>query len=164
MRIAGTEINLAFKAFEVYVSGCKPPHCKGCHNEELWTFNVGDCWNMEKADQLHAKAEELHSAGLADYAWILGGEPLDQNLKDLSELVRRMSRAGLKIVLWTHYDSIPEEIASLIDYIKSGPYIAGQKEYVEPVFGVKLANPEQKIYAIEDFIKMTTQNRDVDGV
>lgn len=151
MRIAGTEINLAFKAFEVYVSGCKAPHCKGCHNAELWTFNVGDCWNAEKGKTLEDKASELHSVGLADYVWILGGEPLDQNLDDLQDLIRRMIHAGLKTVLWTHYYSIPEEIASLIDYVKVGPYIEGKESYNEPVFGVKLANPEQKIYSIEDY-------------
>ena len=95
MRIGGTEINLAFKAFEIY----------------------GDFWNAEKGKILEDKANELHLAGLSDYAWILGGEPLDQNLDDLQDLIRRMSHAGLKIVLWTHYYSIPEEIASLIDYV-----------------------------------------------
>ena len=151
MRIGGTEINLAFKAFEIYVSGCKAPHCKGCHNAELWTFTVGDCWNAEKGKILEDKANELHLAGLADYAWILGGEPLDQNLDNLGDLIRRMSHAGLKIVLWTHYYSIPEEIASLIDYVKVGPYIEGKEEYVEPIFGVKLANEEQRIYSMADY-------------
>ena len=153
MRIGGTEINLAFKAFEIYVSGCKAPHCKGCHNAELWMFNVGDCWNAEKGNALQSKAEELHLAGLADYAWILGGEPLDQNLDNLGDLIRRMSHAGLKIVLWTHYYSIPEEIASLIDYVKVGPYIEGKESWIEPVFGVKLANQEQKIMSVEDYRK-----------
>lgn len=41
MRVAGTEFNLAHRALEIYLSGCKAPHCEGCHNKELWEFNQG---------------------------------------------------------------------------------------------------------------------------
>lgn len=144
MRIAGTEINLAFKAFEVYVSGCCSPHCKGCHNEELWDFGVGDLW-QDSAKKLKEKAVELRQAGLADYAWILGGEPLDQDLDSLEDLIWVLKDAGLRIVLWTHYEEVPKRILDVVDYVKTGPYIEGQEGYNEPVFGVKLANVEQRM-------------------
>lgn len=145
MRIAGTEINLAFKALEVYVSGCGWPHCKGCHNAELWDFGVGDLW-QDSAKRLKEKAVELRQAGLADYAWILGGEPLDQDLDSLEDLIWVLKDAGLCIVLWTHYEKVPKRMLDVVDYVKTGPYIEGQEGYVEPVFGVKLANIEQKIW------------------
>ena len=145
MNVAGTEINLAFKAFEVYLSGCREKCCDGCHNSELWKFNIGDQYNEAVKKRLKEKAEELHSNGLADWAWILGGEPLDQDLDDLEDLLLLLMNAGLKIVLWTHYTKVPKQIARLVEYVKIGPYIAGQEGYEEPVFGVKLANKEQKI-------------------
>lgn len=154
MRIAGTEINLAFKAFEIYISGCKAPHCQGCHNPELWDFSVGSFYDPSISEALKTKALEMHEAGLADYAWILGGEPLDQDLNELMDLIDHLKSVDLKIVLWTHYNEVPERILSMIDYIKTGPYIEGQESYVEPLFGVKLANPEQKLYAVKDFINV----------
>jgi len=152
LNIGGTEINLAFKAFEIYVTGCMAPHCEGCHNSELWDFAVGDLFET-KIDALKEKAADLKESGLADYAWILGGEPLDQNLSDLARLISEMKSVGLKIVLWTHYRKVPESILSLVDYVKSGEYVKDGEAWTEPVFGVKLANREQRIYSAEDFRK-----------
>ena len=149
MRIAGTEINLAFKALEVYVSGCMEPHCRGCHNADLWDFGIGDLWESQ-TKSLKEKALELKQAGLADYAWILGGEPLDQDLDSLERLVRTMKDAGLSVVLWTHYEKVPKRILDIVDYVKTGPYVQGQEGYEEPVFGVKLANREQRIRKAEE--------------
>ncbi len=42
--VAGTEVNLQHKALEIYVSGCLNHDCKGCHNPELWYWNVGKRW------------------------------------------------------------------------------------------------------------------------
>lgn len=143
MRIAGTEINLQHRAFEIYVSGCNPPHCPGCHNPELWDFSVGKKLYRIIGDIL-AKAMQLRDARLIDYIWILGGEPLDQD-HDCLELLLKICRDIAPVVLWTHYDNIPNWTVHLVDYVKTGPYKNNSTDYIEPLFGIRLANLEQKI-------------------
>ncbi len=150
MRIAGTEINLKHKALEIYVSGCQEPHCSGCHNPELWNFGVGDSYPAKRIQNtLDWKIDELKRAKLIDSAWILGGEPLDQNLRNLSTLIRHLKESKLKVMLWTHYDYVPNDIKGLVDYVKTGRYDKDGEPYVEPVLGIKLANKEQKVTRIK---------------
>lgn len=78
MNIDGTETNLRHKALEIYISGCKPPHCAGCHNPELWDFSKGDPW-QEAIRLLGDKISALKESGLVEIVWLLGGEPLDQD-------------------------------------------------------------------------------------
>lgn len=153
MRIAGTEINLAFKAFEIYVSGCRSPHCRGCHNSELWDFASGDPYDA-KTEMLKDKARDLCQSGLAEYAWLLGGEPLDQDVQELCRLLDEMKGCGLKNVLWTHYYRVPEEILQRVEFVKVGPYREDGTPWTEPLFGVKLANREQAVFPSEYVAKM----------
>ena len=142
MRIAGTELNLRHKALEIYLSGCKSHSCKGCHNPELWDFTVGDNVDL---DYLESKLTAMQSARLVNSVWILGGEPLDQDMNELCVLLKAMQNHTHKIVLWTHYEDVPEPVSKLVQYAKLGPYVAGGEAYVEPVLGIKLANREQRI-------------------
>ena len=80
MKIAGTEVSLLHKAFEIYLSGCKYSPCHGCHNPELWSFDFGVDVDVEKIAELISKINELKEEKLIEYVWILGGEPLDNNL------------------------------------------------------------------------------------
>ena len=48
-------------------------------------------------------------------------------------------------MLWTHYEEVPYNIWRRIRYAKLGPYVAHSEPYVEPLFGIKLANKEQCI-------------------
>ena len=149
MRIAGTEINLKHRALEIYLSGCNEPHCSGCHNPELWSFAVGDHYPAKAIqDTLDWKISELKEAKLIDSIWILGGEPLDQNLMSLSLLIRHLKESKLKVMLWTHYERVPNDIKGLVDYVKTGRYMENGEPYVEPVLGIKLANKEQKVTRI----------------
>ena len=70
---------------------------------------------------------------------------MDQDLDSLEDLIWVLKDAGLRIVLWTHYEKVPKRILDVVDYVKTGPYIEGQEGYNEPVFGVKLANVEQRM-------------------
>jgi organic radical activating enzyme len=144
MRIAGTEINLRHRALEIYLSGCRGPHCPGCHNAELWDFAVGDIFNQAACQKLLDKLVTLRNARMVDYVWVLGGEPLDQDQDSLARLLAQLHDRA-KIVLWTHYERVPDMLAELCDYAKLGPYVANGEAYDEPVFGVKLANREQRI-------------------
>ena len=146
MRIAGTEINLKYKAFEIYVSGCREAHCSGCHNPELWSFDIGDPYpSKEVQDRLAWQLSELKQAKLIDSIWLLGGEPLDQDQEKLKLLLKYLKETGLSIVLWTHYETIADELKCFVDYIKTGRYNEQGKSYIEPVLGIALANREQKI-------------------
>lgn len=143
-RFAGIEINLNYKALEIYLSGCKNHSCEGCHNPELWDFNIGE----PLADSLipiYLKLHEAKQVGFISQVWILGGEPLDHPLDSFKPILRYAKDLGLSTVLWTHYDSCPSELIGLVDYVKVGPYIQGGEEYRELVLGIKLANKEQKI-------------------
>ena len=45
MRIFKYDFNLHTSSIDFYISGCKPPHCKNCHNPELFDFNNGIKYN-----------------------------------------------------------------------------------------------------------------------
>ena len=107
MNIAGTEINLKHKALEIYLAGCKHHSCKGCHNPELWNFDVGDVLNKHILQRITCKFQELHKAKLVDYVWVLGGEPLDQHPSELFEFLVAINNYTTNVVLWTHYYSVP---------------------------------------------------------
>ena len=149
MRIAGTEVNLKHRALEVYLSGCHPPHCPGCHNPELWDFSIGDEFDSYKLEQpLYQKICELKKNDLIDIDWILGGEPLDQDLRKLEKMLVTIELFDIPVMLWTHYHDIPQNIRELVSYAKIGPYIKDKESYIEPIFGIKLANKEQRVIKI----------------
>lgn len=149
MRIAGTEINLKHKALEIYVSGCQAPHCPGCHNPELWDFKVGEPW--EKVwPHIKNKILELNKNGLVDIIWLLGGEPAHQNFTEMCEFLQEVKKCQLPIMLWSRETSLPIQIMGLISYAKLGPYIQDGEPYAEPLFGITLANREQKIVEIKN--------------
>lgn len=150
MYIAGTEINLKHKALEIYLSGCKYHHCEGCHNPELWNFEVGDFCDDAALQRLTNKLQELLQAKLVSSVWILGGEPLDQHPDELFALLATLDNYTNNIVLWTHYGSVPEVFKPYIKYAKLGPYIASGQSYTEPVLGIKLANKEQRVVLLKE--------------
>lgn len=144
MRVAGTEFNLAHRALEIYLSGCKAPHCEGCHNKELWEFNQGipyQEWLKTQENSGLFKDSEL----LVKKVWILGGEPLDQNLISLQNFIIRLNAYFQEIWLWTRYEKIPKPLHHLLKYAKLGMYDKTKPSYLEPLFGIKLASNNQRI-------------------
>ena len=144
MKVAGTEINLQHRALEIYLSGCKGPHCPGCHNPELHSFDVGTDCDPEELSKLVKKLKELKDADLVDIVWILGGEPQDQNVNALTALLKPLSELA-PIMLWTHYDSVNPQLLPYLSFAKLGPYVEGGEPYVEQAFGIRLANREQRV-------------------
>lgn len=143
MRLASTEINAQFKAFEIYLSGCMPPRCKGCHNPELWDFRVGEKVTTDNTEDLVIK---LKVNPLIERIWILGGEPLDQNPIDLISFVQKLRKGtGHEMWLWTGKEKIPQFCFRLFDYIKYGPYKEDYPPYAERYFGIVLASNNQEI-------------------
>lgn len=145
MRLAGTEYSLQHKALEVYVAGCLPPRCRGCHNPELWDFRAGfETTNQVTRLLLH----KINTNELIENVWFLGGEPLDQEPNVFFNLVRSIYE-GTEAKLWLFtgyaFEAVPTYLRVYFDYIKSGRYMddfpGGHNEY-----GVTLASGNQHIY------------------
>jgi anaerobic ribonucleoside-triphosphate reductase activating protein len=139
MNIAGTDYNLNHKALEIYISGCDG-YCKGCHNSELWDFNVGVPWYKFNFSKI------LNS--LVDRVWIMGGEPLLQEKKELQNFIYNVNmytNNKKEIWLWTRFNEIPNNLKRYISYVKTGEYKEDLPRYTEPLFGIELASNNQKI-------------------
>lgn len=147
MKIAATQYTLNHRSLEVYVAGCRGPHCPGCHNPELFSFDVGDDYR-----EVAAKVVETakSSGAMVNKIWVLGGEPLDQDLGELTSLLDMLAKAELPIWLFTRYElsAVPEEVKKRVDFLKCGRYDAnflGNK--VE--YGVTLSSTNQTIHKLK---------------
>ena len=56
----------------LFVSGCTH-HCKGCFNEETWSFEYGKPFTEETEEQILKLLEPSYISGLT----VLGGEPME---------------------------------------------------------------------------------------
>lgn len=145
MKISATQIdNKDFETMEIYLSGCKEPHCAGCHNPELWDFEVGE--NFEKVlDSIIEKCLKNHIKRV----WVLGGEPLDQNLHELERLLKKLVDNDLEVCLFTRYSVIPMYIFSLCSYIKFGAYQKHLEEKFDKHLGITLASSNQNVIKLK---------------
>lgn len=141
--IVSTQFNLKNRALEIYFSGCKQG-CKGCHNPELKNFSLGSSHN-KWLKQIFYKVKEFNS--LIDNVWILGGEPLDNDLWDVWEVILNIPDKK-DIWLFTSYelDQVPVMYKIWCKYIKCGKYIEELRVDNNIQYGVKLATSNQKIY------------------
>lgn len=144
MFIAGIDYYLMRKTLEIYIIGCKPPHCESCHNPELQIFVSDDNVNIYK-EKIKNKIE----TGMIKEVWIMGGEPLDQDINELQNFIKYLKTFDIKIWLWTGYDDYKERIdISLIDYVKHGKYIENLPSYTDKESGIVLASSNQKVKKI----------------
>ena len=122
MNIVSTQFTLSRKALEIYISGCNGPHCINCHNKELWEFNIGDYYKSFY-DNIESNIKDFNL--MIDNLMIFGGEPLDQDLNELEELLIYLSKFNKNIWLFTRYDKelLPEFIKKYCSYIKCGRYL-----------------------------------------
>lgn len=150
MNILSTQYTLATKSFEIYVAGCKAiPHCKGCHSKESWDFNAGEIYTEELLNKMLLKIEEFD--GLIDNIWILGGDPLDNNIREVCKMAVDFAFRNKNIWLFTRYsleevEIILKENIILFDYIKCGRYEKNLITNDNIQYGIKLATSNQKIY------------------
>ena len=145
MNILSTQYTLEYKSFDIYVAGCSGnPHCASCHNQESWDFNQGIYYKNE-FDAINDKITDFDN--MIDNIMIFGGEPLDQNIDDLSELLMFLKRFNKNIWLFTRYklNEVPDDIKLYCNYIKTGRYIEELKCENNIQYGIKLATTNQKI-------------------
>lgn len=146
INIAATQYSINYQAFEIYLAGCKAnPHCKNCHNPELWNFDSGTEYNIGLRESLLQKVSSFKE--LIENIWILGGEPLDQDIEELSKFIDDMTSTKKKIWLFTRYElnEVHDIIKNQVDYIKTGRYLPDSEEgKIE--YGVKLVTFNQHMY------------------
>jgi len=155
MNILATQYTLENRAFEIYVSGCSGnPHCKGCHNPETWDFNKGVKFDKEYLGKIISKIKGFD--GMIDRIFIMGGEPLDQDILELmNEMVHHLFvETGKELWLFTryNYEECIEKLSiftEYFDYIKCGRYDDELITDDNIQFGIKLASSNQKIYKIK---------------
>jgi anaerobic ribonucleoside-triphosphate reductase activating protein len=148
MRILATQFSLSMRSFDIYISGCKAPHCPGCHNPEGWDFNQGDEYTHLYAEKIYDKMKGFYS--LIENIMIFGGEPLDSPTDELVDMITFINVAtdGKPVWLFTRYDieDVPEKIKLVCDYIKCGRYEEDKKIENYKQYGITLATSNQKIY------------------
>jgi len=103
------EITLALS-----ISGC-PIRCPGCHSPFTWNPLYGQLMNKSSLFQLIEKYENMISCVL-----FYGGEWEKELLKKHLDDIRRR---GLLTALYTGLDTVDDEIASRLDFVKLGPWI-----------------------------------------
>lgn len=148
MRILATQFSLSMRSFDIYIAGCNPPHCQGCHNPEGWDFNQGDLYTPNYIQHIFGKMEEFYS--LIQNIMIFGGEPLDSPIDELVDLLTliNLAASGKPIWLFTRYpiEEVPEKIKLVCEYIKCGRYEEDKKVEGYKQYGITLATSNQKIY------------------
>lgn len=126
--------------FTVWFAGCTHG-CKGCQNKVLWDKNNGEYFSAGELYDLIVRETRKTNIRVVT---LLGGEPLQQDIKELRLLCQLLNRNGFKIWLYTGYDfsEVSESILRYIDYIKCGKYIEELK--VEGSFPI---TTNQKVYS-----------------
>lgn len=114
----------------VWIAGCTHK-CKGCHNSWTWNYNQGKDFISEQ-DEILNKLSDWLSRDYVDGVTFSGGDPLDQNitaLKELMLLVKWIKRNYPSKTIWVYtgyvYEELSEyqkEILKLCDVLVDGPY------------------------------------------
>ncbi len=147
MNIAALDYTFKQESLDIYISGCQGPHCKGCHNPQLWDFNKGQYWTnwcKKITDYVIDFNQYINNI------MIFGGEPLDQDINELVKLLGWLELFNKRIWLFTGrelLDNVPVEVLSYLDYIKIGSYREDRVPGIN-FFGIELASSNQIIYKV----------------
>ena len=97
----------------IWVTGCDK-HCPGCHSEYLWEYQGLPLYKAFK------EIVEKYR-GLITCVCFMGG---DQNISELTDMLRYTKSLGLKTCLYTGADHSEhlQPILPLLDYVKTGHY------------------------------------------
>lgn len=152
MNIISTQYTASKRALEIYIAGCKGPHCIGCHNPESWDFKLGKPCDEVFFSSIRRKMELFDP--IIHKVMIFGGEPLDQDLRELEELLMYLLEFKKEVWLFTRYgiDQVPIKFMGMIDYVKCGRYLPDFATEDNIQYGVKLATSNQKIYSKQDYL------------
>ncbi len=124
----------------LFVSGCTH-HCKGCFNEEAWSFDYGEPFTKKVENEILKALEDSFIDGFT----ILGGEPMEpENQRVLVPFLRRFRKKfGDTKTLWVYTGCVLEtqlrsdtcwrtevtdEFLSMIDVLVDGPFVEDLKD------------------------------------
>ena len=123
----------------LFVSGCTH-HCKGCFQPETWSFDYGDEFTPEVADEVLDSLEPAYVDGLT----ILGGEPMEPaNQRALAPFLERVKAAYPDKTVWAYtgdvYETLVDEssprrtevtdrLLACIDVLVDGPFVEELKD------------------------------------
>lgn len=107
-------------SFTIWFSGCTQK-CPGCYNTKLWDVNSGTQYDSD--DIVHTVCEQCDLTDI-DEIVLLGGEPMEQDVTHLLNLVSRLNKYGYKIWMYTSWDfnDIPANIKENMYTIKCGRF------------------------------------------
>jgi anaerobic ribonucleoside-triphosphate reductase activating protein len=145
--IPATQFTSSTKSLDIFVSGCKPPHCIGCHNSELFEFGQGRILDEIYIQEIIDKINEFDS--LIKNVFFYGGEPLDQPIDKLIIFILLIKqKCNVNIYLFTKYDltEVPDIIKKYCDYIKCGRYLREFESDNYKQYNIQLATTNQIIY------------------
>ena len=147
MNIFKFDFNLHTSSIDFYISGCNPPHCKNCHNPELFDFNNGIKYNEFLLNNYNDIIKRLY---FVSNMMIFGGEPLDQNIIDLEDFLKIIYKYNKPIWLFTKYEyrEVPLNIFKYIHYVKCGRYNESLPSVYLSEFNITLASNNQYIKKI----------------
>ena len=147
MNIILSEYSIHTNSIDIYVSGCNGPHCIDCHNPETWNFNQGIEFKKYYEKFLINKINQIST--IFDKFMIFGGEPLDQDISQLLELLELLKIHRKEIWLFTRYElsQVPLDVLCMLDYIKTGRYIKNSQTHIE--YGIELASINQHIHKLK---------------
>ena len=145
MNITSTQYTLSTSSLDIYFSGCNPPHCKNCHNSELWEF-VDNNNYLEELDKIEQKIKTFDT--LIESLMLFGGEPLDQEHKNLLNFLTKLKTFNKTIWMFTRYNlgEVPYHIRRRCDYIKTGRYLPELVVDDNIQYGITLSTSNQYIY------------------
>lgn len=149
MRILSTQYSVDTSSFDIYLAGCNAaPKCEGCCNPESWAFNQGKKYDKNYFASIKNKVETFDT--LIDKIMILGGEPLDQDLGELSMFIQDLCSLNKEIWLFTHYSysQVPLYFIDGVDYLKTGRHIPKYRTENNIQYGVKLSSSNQNIFKL----------------
>lgn len=134
-------------SLNIYLSGCKG-YCPGCHSDHTWDFTAGS--KLEVQDLINY-ISDLKSFTF-DHLCVLGGEPLDNPITEVVELLSSLKSSFPDKPLWlyTHFEleKVDKKVISILDYIKTGMFIPNIPEAKEQ-FGVFLSGDNQIIHKLK---------------
>ena len=147
------------RTLELYFTGCSLK-CPKCHNEFLQERNKENSREVSYEDILN---ELKDYRGITSQVHILGGEPLEQNLEELSLLLKGLKENGFqKIILFTGWDfpiSFVKKNWFLFqhcDYIKTGHFDESQlniEKTLLPNMPFPLASKNQSFIKVSEIEK-----------
>jgi anaerobic ribonucleoside-triphosphate reductase activating protein len=149
MNIFKIDFTLKYNSLDIYLAGCNAtPKCTNCHNPELWDFLKGKNYK-EHYNNIEEKINDYPD--LIDNIMLFGGDPMDQDMTSLIDLIQFLNQFDVDLWMFTRYkiDQIPKYIRSELDYIKTGRYLPEYKTDDNIQYGMELATSNQKVHKIK---------------